>query len=1327
MAPAAVGSAPAAPVTAPVVAVNPAGRNAEQAEAQLLRVARFAGVTLIAVFSAFALALLTVRYVVFPRAESYRADLAAFISGAIGQPVEIDAIDTGWDGWNPKLGLTGVRIRDRQRALATPLLELPRVDMVVSWTSLPLLNLELKQLVIDRPRLSIRRDRAGLIHVAGIEIDPAHEQTDTRLSDWILDQREIRVRDALIVWDDDLRNAPQLVLDRVELRLEHGFGEHRFGLRGTPPPELAAPIDLRGAWRGGRLRDWRDGKGEGQLYARLDYADVAAWREWLALPIEVRRGKGALRLWFAFTGANTYDVVGDVELEDAAVRFEAALPELELARVAGRFGWREESGRHEVYGRNVHVERAGAPPLDPGSFAVNWREAAGAAPATLAIEFDQVPLVALREVAANLPLPEPVRSDLVRYAPRGVLSRGRLRWDGPREAPIAFAGRVDFTDLGLAAIGVLPGGSGLTGSAEFSDAGGTLRLASRAASLDLPRVFLAPIGLDRLDGSATWKRRNGVVDVRIETLDFANAHASGQASGTFRSAANGPGSIDLVARITDADATAVHRYVPRWISAETREWLRRGLRAGRASDATLRLAGNLAEFPFADGKGGTFRVDARASGAVLDFAEGWPGLTAIDANVRFEGKGMFVDARSAKYAGAEVGRTRATIPDLDAEFPALVIDGEAAGPVADFLRYVETSPVAGWLGGVTDHAEGSGRGRLKLRLDLVLGATGRDKVSGEFTFADAQLRLAGVPPLSEVNGTLAFTEADLSANGITTDIVGGPARVSIGRENGKLQVTGSGVAGVAALGQEFGLPFAGRFSGTVPWTFALDLGEASPGWTAESTLKGTAIDLPAPLGKAADGSTRVRVVRTPRPGGGDFVSVSYGDILDATLRRRPGADGAAVTEQALVELGAARGGALPARLDHPGLWVRGSLREADLDRWLAELKREFDPPAAGDGGGLALSGFELDFGTLQAFGGRWHELRAAGRSTGADLAVVLGGREIEGTAVWSPSARDHPNGRVVARLARLAIGSDDKAAEVRDPGHGDPELASAWPELDIAAEAFVSKRRPLGRLEVAAKPGVNEWRIDRLRLANDDGTIDATGAWRGSGRTQRTQLDLGLKVTDAAGFLRRLNFPDAVQGAPTTIKGQLAWAGPPNEVDFPTLTGSFRVDIGAGRFTKVDPGIGKLLGVLSLQALPRRIALDFRDVFSEGFAFDQVNGTVRVERGILATDDLKLVGPAARVEISGEADIERETQRLRVKVQPALSAGVSAGAALLFLANPVIGAAVGAGSLLAQKILQDPIEQIFSYTYDVTGSWSDPVVTRGGAATLSNIPDGASR
>jgi uncharacterized protein YhdP len=252
----------------------------------------------------------------------------------------------------------------------------------------------------------------------------------------------------------------------------------------------------------------------------------------------------------------------------------------------------------------------------------------------------------------------------------------------------------------------------------------------------------------------------------------------------------------------------------------------------------------------------------------------------------------------------------------------------------------------------------------------------------------------------------------------------------------------------------------------------------------------------------------------------------------------------------------------------------------------------------------------------------------------------------------------------------------------------------------------------VGKLELVAQPDGSDWRIQKLILANADGRIDTNGWWRVRGKRQQTELDVVVDIKDAGGYLARFGYGETVRNAPTKITGKLQWTGAPNDFDYPTLSGDLSLESGAGQFTKIDPGIGKLLGVLSLQALPRRITLDFRDVFSEGFAFDDIAGEVRIEKGQMHTDNLTLAGPAAAVGIKGSVDLGQETQQLVVRVTPSLSSGVSAGAAVLFLANPLVGAAVGAGALLAQKLFNNPIDQMFSYEYRVTGPWADPLVER---------------
>jgi uncharacterized protein (TIGR02099 family) len=1284
------------------------------------RLARIAGTTIVTGFALFALLLLGVRFVAFPRIETYRETLIAALSSQLGQPVEIDSLSAGWDGWNPKIVVGGLRVFDRARASEVPLVELPEVDLVVAWTSLPLMDLRVKELAIERPRLAIRRDRAGMIHVGGLEFDPA--TNDLKLTDWILRQRQITIRDALVTWNDDLRNAPQLVLDRVQIRLENRFGHHRFGVAGTPPPEIAAPLDLRGDVQGS-VRDWE--QASGRLYVRLDYADVEAWREWLPLPPAITKGKGALRVWFDFAKSEAREIVADLELADARVQFDESLPALDLARLSGRAGWHRAGTETSMFARELAFVAPGGARLEPTTAKLDLRDAAPNRPAGGSLEFDRVQLEPLRDVAPYLPLPERVRADLARFAPRGTLTRGHLQWEGPAESPTTFDAAAEFAGLGVAAQDAFPGAIGLSGSFAAKEKGGEVTLATRNATVDMPRVFAAPIPLDSLQGAVRWERMGERMRVDLPRIEFANAHAAGHVAGTYRTSARGPGEIDVTGQLTRGDPTKLYRYLPHVVGEPAREWVQRALTAGEVTDVRLKLAGDLAQFPFADGKAGQFIVVAKGRGVTLDYAPKWPAIEGIDGELRFEGAALTIDGARARMFGAQLGKTRAAIADVRGPTPKLTIDGVATGPLPDFLRFVHESPVDAMTGQFTEDADAAGNGGLTLHLELPLGQWDKTRVAGEFTLANGQIGFPGMPKLTQLNGKIAFTESEVRARDVTAEMAGGPAKFGVTSADGRVRMTGAGTANLASLRREVETPFADRLSGTTDWGLVINVRPESSTWTFESSLKGAVVDLPAPLGKAAADGIPLKVEfseEVARPDE-DAVDVSYGRLLQvAAHRQQRGRD--MQVDRALVLLGRPPGEAL--RAERPGIWVRGELPALNMDDWLALRARTSTSSRSEDA--ATLGGVDLDVGAFEVFGRRFSDFKVTARRAQEDWKLEFKGRNVTGTAAWSAPRADAPNGRIVARLARFAMpgaaelpswSGADKAADPAAPsGQVDP-----WPELDIMAESFLSKAgRDLGQLELVAKPRGAEWRIEKLALANDAGRIDANGAWRGQGRQQQTRLDFKLDANDAGAFLARFGLPDSIKGAPTTIGGQLSWAGSPAEFDVPSLGGELKVAVGPGRFTKIEPGFGKLLGVLSLQSLPRRITLDFQDVFSEGFAFDEIAGDVRITGGVMSTDKLRLVGPAAKIEIAGDADLAKETQRLAVHVQPALTGGVSAGAALLFFANPLVGAAVGAGSLLAQSVLKDPLEQLFSYQYMVTGSWSDPVVTRTGTATASVAP-----
>src|SRR5204862_7826185 len=180
----------------------------------------------------------------------------------------------------------------------------------------------------------------------------------------------------------------------------------------------------------------------------------------------------------------------------------------------------------------------------------------------------------------------------------------------------------------------------------------------------------------------------------------------------------------------------------------------------------------------------------------------------------------------------------------------------------------------------------------------------------------------------------------------------------------------------------------------------------------------------------------------------------------------------------------------------------------------------------------------------------------------------------------------------------------------------------------------------------------------------------------------------------------------AIRGGRGQLSGQISWMGSPFAIDYASLAGQVNVAIDAGQFLKVEPGAARLLGVLSLQSLPRRLALDFRDVFQEGFAFDNITGDVTIAQGVARTNNLRMRGVQAAVLMEGSADIEHETQDLRVIVVPEINAATAS------LAYAVINPAIGLGTFLAQVLLRKPLVAAGTREFRVTGPWGDPKIDK---------------
>jgi uncharacterized protein (TIGR02099 family) len=1243
--------------------------------------------SVLAIGLAFAGMVIALRYWVLPNVESYRDDIARIVSERARQKVTIGAIQAHWDGLRPQLVLERVTVHD---AAGRPALELSRVDNTLSWLSLPTLELRFHALDIYRPTLNIRRDARGVLSIAGIDVAEGNGGGNG-FADWLLRQSDIEIHDATILWNDELRAAPQLELKNVFLHLVNSGGRHRFGLRATPPKELAAPLDVRGDLRGGTvaaLAGWN-----GRLFVQLDYADIAAWRTWVPFPIDFPRGAGALRSWLTFNGDRLVEAVADVRLANVNTRLAADLPQLDLSQLSGRVGWRQLDEGFEVTTSGLGLTTTGGLTLPPADFVLRLNANDARKQAGGELQANALELAPLVELADHLPLGQEARRQLAEYSPKGGLYGVVMNWSGEWREPRQYSVRGRFQRLSLNRAGRVPGFTGISGTVEASERGGTLFLNSQKATAEMPLVFRDPHEFDALSAQISWARSGGETELWISNVSFSNAHLAGTVFGVYRTAGATSGAIDLTGRLTRADARFVGRYVPLVVGKTARDWLDAAFIGGRSSNVTLRLKGKLDDFPFAEGKDGVFQVTARVSDGVLHFGDGWPDIGNIAGDLVFRGKRMDVHAWQGAIFGARLAKVHVEIPDLSPDKVVLHISGEAEGPTGDFLAFIEKSPVVAMIQDFTRGWQAQGMGRLALKLSIPLGDTAKSAIAGAYQFSNNTVTISPeLPMVEQAGGRIEFTETALRAQNVKGILLGGPMTISATTSrDAAVQVSAQGRINADIARRAGGPHWVQRLRGATDWRASLTARKGSADVVVETNLQGLAVNLPAPLVKAAAEALPVRFERRFLAAGQDRLSLSVGDIVGMNLLRR--------TEggQTTITRGSVRFGGPAAEPARNGVWVSGTVKVLDLDRWL-ELLGQGD-----DGTRVEWGGVDVRLGAVDVLGRRFGDLAVNATVEDGQWRAALSGKELDGDVTWQPQ----DSGKLVARMRTFAIpvaASETSQAASREP---QPETEPGdLPALDVIAEQFINKDKLLGRLEFVAVPIGREWRLDWLLLTNPESTLTLDGVWQLGLSRPTSRINVRLETSDIGKLLVRLGQPEGVQRGTAKLEGSLSWNGSPYEPDYPTMTGNLALEAAKGQFVKLDPGIGKLLGVMNLQSLPRRVSLDFRDVFSEGFAFDEIGGAVKIDRGNASTENFRVRGPAANIVMRGEVDLAQETQNLRVRITPQLTESVAVAGALV--GGPIAGVA----AYLAQKALKDPFGQLASFEYDVTGNWSHPTVKR---------------
>ncbi|MCX7069400.1 MAG: YhdP family protein [Gammaproteobacteria bacterium] len=1259
-------------------------------------------ITLLAVLTVAAASISAVFTVLVDAVPGYRFDLQDAIGRAVGHPVRIGAMALTWRGPRPTLDLRDIALLDDHGGA---LLDLRRLRLGLSPTRLITGPRTPDRIEIDGLQLAARVDADGRLQIDGIDLD---RTGDRSLADELARFAELRLHDArLNLRDSRLGDTAPLAFRLEHARLRHGRAGYRIEAQLLPPETLARRLRFSAQLEGSLAeRDSLHGQWA------LDVEDFAGW-PWLA----ARFKPGAVL------------ALDDVQLK-ASGAIDAGRPaatqlNLHSGALAARIGMQPLAALRAVTleatltpldgGWQLAVPRASITgPRGPWALdGLSVQQAADGSRTVIAPQLRLDDLAPWLGLLAELPANRARLADL-----RGDLQALRLSHAAPApdDGLAALSVQARLLGVGLDSDAQQPGFAGLDGELQASADGGVVRLAGTPLQLHLPKAFEQPLPLDEVRGDLHWTRSGD--DWRIDAPSLALRIGSSSADGLLQLTLHPAGQVpDLKLDLgLKSDAVAALKpYMPLNWAPNSRAWLERAIQQARVTGGRLLIDAPLTPRDADNRPTIPWRLTLDVDDAVLAFAPDWPAAEGIAAQLVFHDHGLDIFGRQGRISGLAARRLEARIADFSAA--ELVLSADIAGDASQLYRLFRESPLKARLGGLIGRTEASGpvRGDLRLRMPLNLPQPPVD-ASGSLQVDGVTLAVRGMAePLREVRGELVYGKS-IAAEAISARLYDTALAARIAAEPGSSEPVLSGDFSLQP-GRDDGLSavyvpawLRAGLSGSTEARLRLPLGGPEAGrLSLTSDLQGVTSSLPVPLAKTAGSALPLRLGLSG-DGGSTHLQVAVADKLKVGIRFAEGGEGGSGPIRGVEAL---FGAALPEpRADADGLVVGGTPELLDLSGWLGVLSAAGGDRPGGAAAAPALPLVRADVSAARTSLRRWQFgpmrlLALPAAASGGGIRVRTEGAAT-GTVDWQP---DDDGGRVVARFERLAIEAlpplPPSEAGVAPPDSPfDPTRA---PVFDVDAQQLSLGDVALGHLQVATARIADGQRIDRLALDGGRLAGSAHGNWLRRESASSAALDFDLRADAIGDVLRVFGYTPNLTAEDAHFIGNVVWPRVPAGLELSQATGDIAIHLKRGALKAVEPGAGRVLGLVNLYALPRRLLFDFKDVVDDGLGFDTLKGRFALADGNAVTDDLDIKSPSLKIEMRGRIGLAARDYDQKVTVIPDISTGVTVGATLL--GGPIAGGIL----LVAQQLFDKPFNQLGSFSYRVTGSWDDPTVLQGSA------------
>ncbi len=1225
-----------------------------------------------------------------PLVAEYRADVESKAEQALGLPVHVGALEGHWSGLAPVL-----RVRDLQLGEGAKALRLDEVMVVPDiWASLTAREVRLARIQLGGLQLILRENEQGAWSLEGL---PKKDDAPLDPADLLQRLRQlgrIDVFDSLVTlhpWQRD-----PLTLTYVSAGLQAGATRQALDLRATLPDGQPLALSLNSHMS---AETWRDG--EVEAYVSLPQSD---WAHWLPPSVSGQWHADTLR-----AGGEFWIGWGKGQLQRAVVRLNAP-------RLQGAYAGRKAADLNNLalgawfqrreQGFDVVVDSLA---MDLGKarweshLQLQQRPGQNAADESWQLQADRLDLTPLNPlIDALAPLPDKVKDVVDGLKVTGTLRNVRLEARPKAEGDQRLQFAANLEKVGFDAYHNAPAAGNVSGSISGDLGHGELRLDTDAFMLHLYPIFAKPWHYQKANARLTWTLDKDGFTLIAPYLKVVGEE--GKIAGDFLIRLlfeeGREDYMDLRVGLTEGDGRYTAKYLPEVLSPALDEWLRSAIVKGAVDEGYFQYQGSLNHGAAPEAR--SISLFFKVHDAALDFQPGWPQVQHVDGDVFIEDSGVRIMARRGVLLDTKVSDVKVDIPHVDGDQHShLYLDGDFDGSLSDGLKILKEAPIgtgeifAGW--------EGEGPLKGKVKLDIPLAHGQRPKVQVDFATSDARLKVA--PPsleLSRLKGDFSFDfDKGLSGKGISLQAFGKPvtARITAEGQAGQMQtrINANGQISLKTLTDWLQFNQALPASGDLPYQLQLSLGSRDNHLSVTSSLKGLAIDLPAPFGKAAADTRDSRFDMSLQGPERQF------DAAYADLARFAYAAPAEKLTQGRGELVLGTGDArVPAS---QGLRVRGRLETLDLAPWQEHAARL----AGDDPGGSArqnLQSVDLSIGQLKAFGMDLNQAVVRLARAGPAWDLRLDSKEVIGNA-RVPDAKGAP---MVVRMQTLRLPAASAAEQQAEDG---PDPLSSFdprkvPAVDLSIDKLYRGDDLYGSASIKLRPTARGVKASDIDLNLKGLRIDGGGGWEGETGKTSSWYKGRLDGKNLADVLKAWGFAPTVTSRDFRLDVDGRWPGSPAAVGLKRFSGSMDAALRSGQFVEVEGSAQALrvFGLLNFNSIGRRLRLDFSDLFDKGLAYDRVKGLLVASSGVYVTrNPITVTGPSSNFELDGTLDMVSD--RVDADLQVSLPVTNNLPLAALIVGAPAVGGAL----FLVDRLIGDRVSRFASVHYRVEGPWKEPRIT----------------